>query len=153
MITAEELDKIVTDFDAKPEEIDAVLLELESTQSNLLDILIGSHAEMLGEEELDYLLFLFMVIYFGFKKKQEIKIIEEEEIVSAEEKVWGLINQHKQFEAIVEKLYENENREGLIEFIEVSLEPDDENEFHISETGRIIMLAVLVSEIEILSAQ
>lgn len=152
MITTDELDKIVEHFDAHPEEIDGVLQELESSQASLLDILVGSHAELLSEEELDYLLFLFLIIYVGFKNKKNIRIIEEEDIVLAEEKVWGLINVHKQFEPILEKLYENEIREGLIEFIEVSLEPDEEIEFHLSETGRITMLAVLVTEVELLSA-
>ena len=44
---------------------------------------------MLSDEEMDYLVFLFGVVYYSFSKQNPVKEYSEEEIQNVEEEVWA----------------------------------------------------------------
>jgi len=84
MIAAHQLDETILNFENNAKELDKLLDNVQEKQSLLIDILIGTHAELLTEEEMDYLLFLFLGIYGTFQKQSEIRILSKQEIANAE---------------------------------------------------------------------
>jgi hypothetical protein len=145
MIASHQLDETIIRFESNPNEIDKVLNHLESEQELLLDILIGTHAELLTEEEMDYLLFLFLGIYSTFQKIQPVEPLTENEITKAEEFSWKIINENNDYNKAME-IFFNEIKEGeVMDFIDLSIAADDENEINITDPGRLIMLAVLTA--------
>lgn len=151
MVTSQQLDASVIRFQSQPEAIDKLLNHLQSQQELLMDVLIGSHAELLTEEELDYLLFLFLVIYSTFQQQSIIPIYSEDQIIQAEEASWQIINEFNNYEDALSAFYTNIKNEELMEFIDLSIAPDDENEINITDPGRLILLAVLTSLSSLLS--
>lgn len=152
MITSQLLDQRVIQFQSQPAEIDKLLNHLQSNQELLMDILIGSHAELLTEEELDYLIFLFLVIYGTAQKLQIIPEFTEDQIIKTEEKSWQIINEHNDYDTAIEAFYQQFSNQDLIEFIDLSIAPDDENEIQITGPGRLILLAVLTALSGLLAA-
>lgn len=53
---------------------------------------------------------------------------------------------------MLDHYYEHSAQHDLIEFIELSVGPDEENEFELSDSGRTILLAALLAEVELLGA-
>ncbi len=151
MITSTQLDDVVDRFDRNPALLDEVLTHLETRQTQFLDILIGSNAELLSEDELDYLIFLFAVVYQTAYDIHPPEIFSEEQIALAEESVWAMINNDKNYEALIQRASGWVNMGDLVEFIDLSIGPDPGNEMKISEEGRLIMFAVLLSEAKLLT--
>lgn len=145
MINTQQLDACVIRFQNQPKEIDKLLEDLQSNQTLLMDILVGSHAELLTEEELDYLLFLFLVLYGTFKQAVQIPVFSENEVIHAEEFSWKFINEQNDYDKLVELFYTEIPSQDIMEFIDLSIAPDDENEISITPPGRLIMLAVLTA--------
>ncbi len=150
MIQSHQLDASILRFQNNPKYIDKVLDQIQTEQALLIDILIGSHSELLTEEELDYLLFLFLAIYDSFQQLTPIPIFEENAIIKAEEASWAVINAHNAYDDMVEQLTSEIKEQEVIEFIDLSIAPDDENEIRITDPGRLIMLAVLSALVRLL---
>lgn len=145
MIDSHQLDETIIRFESNENEIDKLLKHIEAEQSLLLDILIGTHAELLTEEEMDYLLFLFLGIYATFKKVQAIKTFSENEIAKAEEFSWKIINENNDYNKAMEIFFNEIKENEVMDFIDLSIAADDENEVKITDPGRLIMLAVLTA--------
>lgn len=145
MIESHQLDETIIRFESNPKEIDKLLDHIQSEQSLLIDILIGTHAELLTEEEMDYLLFLFLGIYGTFDKQQTISPFSEQEISKAEEFSWKIINDNNDYNIAMETFFNEIKETEVMDFIDLSIAPDDENEIQISDPGRLIMLAVLTA--------
>ncbi|MBK9258027.1 MAG: hypothetical protein IPM42_21465 [Saprospiraceae bacterium] len=123
MITNQQLDACVLKFQNQPKDIDKLLDELQTDQVMLMDILVGSHAEVLTEEELDYLLFLFLVLYATFKQEIQLPVYSEEEIILAEEWSWKFVNEENDYDKLVEIFYWELPNEEVMEFIDLSIAP------------------------------
>ena len=145
MIQSHQLDETIIRFESNANEIDKVLDHIQSEQSLLIDILIGTHAELLTEEEMDYLLFLFLGIYATFQKIQTIELFSENEISKAEEFSWKIINDNNDYNQAMETFFNEIKETEVMDFIDLSIAPDDENEVKITDPGRLIMLAVLTA--------
>ncbi|MBK9109659.1 MAG: hypothetical protein IPM92_15120 [Saprospiraceae bacterium] len=145
MINTQQLDACVLKFQNQEKEIDKLLDELQTDQALLMDVLVGSHAELLTEEELDYLLFLFLVLYGTFKQQISLPVFSEDEVIKAEEFSWKYINEQNDYDKLVEIFYAEIPNQDVMEFIDLSIAPDDENEIKITPPGRLIMLAVLTA--------
>ncbi len=143
MIQSHQLDETIIRFESNPNEIDKLLDHIQSEQSLLIDILIGTHAELLTEEEMDYLLFLFLGIYGTFQKISPVTPFSESEISKAEEFSWKIINEHNDYNQAVETFFNEIKETEVMDFIDLSIAADDENEVKITDPGRLIMLAVL----------
>ncbi|MDQ3140673.1 MAG: hypothetical protein M3Q56_00325 [Bacteroidota bacterium] len=153
LITTEDLDKTIAEFDSNPNFVDKAFDQLEKDNQLMLDILLGSYSELLTEEELDYLVFLFGVLYFSYAKKGTIQNFTEIQINNTEESTWQLINQDKDFGKCIDRFFETSEEKDVLEFIELSIGPVDDSEIKISDEGRITMLAVLMSELLLLQMQ
>ncbi|MBK9270311.1 MAG: hypothetical protein IPM48_01825 [Saprospiraceae bacterium] len=147
MIASAAFDQTIIQFENKPKEAERLLDKIEAEHELLLDILVGTNAESLTDDEADYLIFLFAALFETIRREKGIKEYDQKQIEDAEEKAWEIINEQKDFEKSVEKLYEISEEKDAVEFIELSLGPDDENEYNITDTGRLIMLAVLAGEL------
>lgn len=143
MIAAHQLDETILKFENNAKELDKLLDHVQEKQSLLIDILIGTHAELLTEEEMDYLLFLFLVIYGTFQKQTDIPIFTEQEIAKAEEFSWQIINENNDYNKAMDQFFAAIPEEDVMDFIDLSIAPDDENEIKITDPGRLIILAVL----------
>jgi len=147
MIASAAFDKTIQQFEAKPKDAEKLLDKIEAEHELLLDILVGSNAESLTDDEADYLIFLFAALFETFQREVGIKEYTQKQIEEAEEKAWEIINEKKDFNSSVARLYELSEEKDAVEFIELSLGPDDENEYNITDTGRVIMLAVMAGEL------
>ncbi|MES1225175.1 MAG: hypothetical protein ABUT20_57360 [Bacteroidota bacterium] len=145
MIESHQLDETIIRFESNPKEIDKLLDHVQSEQSLLLDILIGTHAELLTEEEMDYLLFLFLGIYGTFQKVKSIQPFSEAEVMKAEEFSWKILNENNDYDKAMEIFFTEIKETEVMDFIDLSIAPDDENEVKITDPGRLIMLAVLTA--------
>lgn len=145
MIASHQLDETIIRFENQPKDLDRLLDHLQEEQALLMDILVGSHSELMTEEELDYLIFLFLGIYGTFKNQQAIPVFAESDIINAEEASWKVINEHNDYNQAMEVFFSEIKEENVMEFIDLSIAPDDENEIKISDPGRLIMLAVLTA--------
>jgi hypothetical protein len=143
MIQSHQLDETIIRFESNPSEIDKLLDHIQEEQSLLIDILIGTHAELLTEEEMDYLVFLFLGIYGTFQKINPIASFSESEVNKAEEFSWKIINEHNDYNQAVETFFNEIKETEVMDFIDLSIAADDENEVKITDPGRLIMLAVL----------
>lgn len=145
MIESHQLDETIIRFESNPKEIDKLLNQIESEQSLLIDILIGTHAELLTEDEMDYLLFLFLGIYGTFQKVQAVEPFSENEITKAEEFSWKILNENNDYDKAMEIFFNEIKETEVMDFIDLSIAADDENEVKITDPGRLIMLAVLTA--------
>jgi hypothetical protein len=145
MIESHQLDETIIRFENDAKHIDKLLDHIQDEQSLLLDILVGSHAELLTEEEMDYLLFLFLGIYGTFQKVSEIPVFNEQEISKAEEFSWKILNEHNDYQKAMDTYFEVIKETEVMDFIDLSIAADDENDIKITDPGRLIILAVLVA--------
>lgn len=145
MIAAHQLDETILNFENNAKELDKLLDHVQEKQSLLIDILIGTHAELLTEEEMDYLLFLFLGIYGTYQKQAEVPIFTEQEIAKAEEFSWQIINDNNDYNTAMDLFFAAIPEEDVMDFIDLSIAPDDENEIKITDPGRLILLAVLAA--------
>ncbi len=153
MIQSHQLDASILRFQNNPKYIDKLLDQLQTDQTLLIDILVGSHSELLTEEELDYLLFLFLAIYDSFQQIAPIPVFDESTIIKAEEASWAIVNAHNAYDDMVEHFNKEIREVEVIEFIDLSIAPDDENEIRITDPGRLLMLAVLSSLVRLLESE
>lgn len=151
MIPAEKFDQTIGRFESAPNEADKVFDRIESEHQLMLDILIGTNSDSLSEEEMDYLVFLYAVVFETFHREKGIKTLTQEQIEEAEEKAWEVVNEKKDFAGAVTHFYDTLEEKDAVDFVELSIGPDDENEYNLSEAGRTIMLAVLMAEVMLLS--
>jgi len=152
MITTQTIDQTIARFESQSKDVDDAFEALENDHQELLDVLAGSNAESLTDDEMDYLLFLFAVIYDSFRKSGSFPSPNLEGIEKTEDAVWEVINDKKDLASVLDHYYERSPQHDLIEFIELSVGPDDENEFELSDSGRTILLAALLAEVELLGA-
>ncbi len=150
MILAHQLDETIIHFEKNEKELDKLLDYVQEKQSLLLDILIGTHAELFTEEEMDYLLFLFLGIFGTFQKHKELPIFTEQQINKAEEFSWKILNENNDYNTAIQAFFAQVPEEDVMDFIDLSIAPDDENEIKITDPGRLIMLAVLVALTKVL---
>ncbi|MBK9716725.1 MAG: hypothetical protein IPO85_04270 [Saprospiraceae bacterium] len=150
MITHDQLDQTIANFEHDPKIVDAAFEALENSHQLLIDILAGTHATLLTDDEMDYCLFLFAIIYHTVSKYRALPELDEAYIVKVEESVWEFINDHKDFETCIDHYLNQSEEKDLYEFIELSIGPSDDQDIAISDTGRIIMLAILVAEVKCL---
>ncbi|MEP7197038.1 MAG: hypothetical protein ABI851_11000 [Saprospiraceae bacterium] len=151
MITETQIDLIVEDFEKNQSKFETVLEEIDRDNAQLFDILLGSHAEVLNDEEMDYLIFLFVIIYKAISQNYSILKLEEEAIEIADEASWEIINDCVDFTKSYDRIESEHSEKELLEFIFISLEEDEDN--NISETGRLVMLSVLASEVKLLCVE
>lgn len=151
MISTEQLDQSILRFENDAKQADKLLNLIEENHQLLLDILIGTNAEELSDDEMDYLLFLFAAMFDAFNRQNPVSSWDQKQIERAEEKAWEIINEKKDFSSAIQYLYDSLEEKDCVDFIELSIGPDEENEFNITESGRIIMLAVLTAELMLLS--
>ncbi|MBK6543708.1 MAG: hypothetical protein WAS55_07675 [Saprospiraceae bacterium] len=145
MIESHHLDETIVRFENNEKELDKLLVHLQSDQSLLLDILIGTHSELMTDDEIDYLMFLFLGIYGTFQKQITIPVFDEAAISKSEEESWKVINENNDYNTALDIFFSELKEEEVMEFIDLSIAPDDENEIKISDPGRLIMLAVLTA--------
>ncbi len=150
MITEENLDKIVEEFEKDPSVFDRTLASIEDQNIVMFDILLGSHAEILNDDEMDYLVFLYVILYEAISRNYEIKTIDPELVEKMDEASWETINLHNDFESCYDAFYTSIEETELLEFIYVSLDEDEDREYEITASGKLVMLSVLVSEIMLL---
>ena len=62
MISHATIDQYIASFENSTSLLEKTFDEIEEKNSDLIDILVGSHGEMLSDEEMDYLVFLFGVV-------------------------------------------------------------------------------------------
>lgn len=151
MILYDQLDATIIKFQNQPKVVDKVLAQVESEHEMLLDILVGSHAELLTEEELDYLLFLFLALFETYQREKEIRNYEERDILEAEEFCWMIINENNRYEDAIDLFYDATSQQDVMEFIDLSIAPDEENEIKLTDPGRLILLAVLTALTRVLT--
>ena len=152
MITTQTIDQTIARFESQSKDVDDAFEALENDHQELLDVLAGSNAESLTDDEMDYLLFLFAVIYDSYRNSGPLPNPDLEQIEKTEDSVWEIINDKKDLASVLDHYYEHSAQHDLIEFIELSVGPDDENEFELSDSGRTILLAALLAEVELLGA-
>ena len=151
MISHATIDQYIASFENSTSLLEKTFDEIEEKNSDLIDILVGSHGEMLSDEEMDYLVFLFGVVYYSFSKQNPVQEYSEEEIQNVEEEVWAFLNENNKFDEAFDQCYESMTEKEIVDFIEVSIGDIDDSEIKISESGRVIMLAVLIAETKLLS--
>lgn len=145
MITQESIDKQIASFESNPAALEKTLDKIETSNADLIDILIGTPGELLTEDEMDYLIFLFGVIYHVVDGVHPIPNYDEDEITKVEEEVWQVINDSKNFDKSIEIFYETLHEKEIVDFIEISIADIEDSEIVITDPGRVIMLAVLIS--------
>ncbi|NOT38085.1 MAG: hypothetical protein HOP11_11985 [Saprospiraceae bacterium] len=151
MIESEKIDRLVENFEKQPSSFDDALHKIENENVELFDILLGSHAEVLNDDEMDFLVFLFVIIYDSFSQENPIRHILEDEIEKEDDKTWDTINNIKDFNLCFD-LFETESSEkDIMEFILISIEEDEENEYQLTTEGRVVMLSVLVTLVKLVS--
>jgi hypothetical protein len=151
MISHEQIDQNIAGFEKNSSLLEKTFDIIEANNNDLIDILIGSHGELLTEEEMDYLIFLFGVIYHVVSKEYNVKTYSPEEIEKVEEEVWQFINESHNFDQTLDHFYETIKEQEILDFIEVSIGEIEDSEIKITETGRTIMLAVLIAEAKLLT--
>ena len=153
MIESRQLDEMIIQLESNPKQVDKILDSIQQNQPLLLDILVGTHAELLTESEIEYLLFLVIALYATYQKRGEVKIFSEQEIMAAEEASWKIINDHNDYNQAIEVFFDEVKETEVMDFIDLSIAPDDENEIPITNPGRLILLAVLTALAKLLNDQ
>ncbi|MCC6816206.1 MAG: hypothetical protein IT267_07340 [Saprospiraceae bacterium] len=151
MILSENIDLLVEDFEKNPEKFDKALEKIEADNVVLFDILLGSHAEVLNDDEMDFLVFLFVIIYSSADKQYQITCYNEQDIEKEDDKSWEVINTIKDFVLCYDHFETESSEKELMDFILISIEEDDENEYNITTEGRMVMLSVLVTLVKLIS--
>lgn len=153
MINSELLDKIIEQFETNPAGFDLTLEQIEKDNILCFDILLGSHAELLTDEEMDYLVFLYVILYEAIQRTSTVAQPDEKTVEQTDESTWDIVNEHKDIEACFDTFVNLTGNEDLVEFIYSSLDPDDESAHHFSDTARVVMISVLISEVRLLLPQ
>lgn len=79
MINSELLDKIIEQFETNPGGFDLTLEQIEKNNILCFDILLGSHAELLTDEEMDYLVFLYVILYEAIQRTTTVAQPDEKD--------------------------------------------------------------------------
>ncbi|MCC6752484.1 MAG: hypothetical protein IT266_00725 [Saprospiraceae bacterium] len=143
MITTEQLDACVEHFHAHPDSFEKQMTQLQTVQPDLAAILLNTNAELLSDEELDYLLFLFLILLSSYERQGPLPVFTAEEVITSEEASWKVINDHNDYDQAVEKFYRQLKNQDVVEYIDLAIAPDEESEIAISDPGRLVLLTVL----------
>ncbi len=154
MINAEQLDQLVEEFESHPEKFEQALAKLESNHLLLIDILLGSHEEVLNNDEMDFLAFLFVLLYDAVSQAHDIPAMDESLIEKTDESTWEIINNNNNnLEQCYEHFEKLVTESELLDLVYTSLEPDEDNEYDITDAGRLVMTAVLVTELRVIAQE
>jgi len=120
-------------------------------QPMLLAYLTGTQFDLLNEREKDYFLYLAWILHQAIAQKNErIQVVDEEQIGSAEEQNWEMMEKTTKgdFRKRLDPFFEKTKQEDLLAFIEDGL--IDEEEDFITPVGRELMFVGLKTVVDVL---
>ncbi len=145
--------------------IDAVVAQLEATdfekeveyfgkrQPALLGYVFSEDFELLTRDELDYMLYLLIVIWKSVEKvKGELQPTKANALEMAEEHNWELLENvtAKHFRDRMTVFFDDSDQEDLLAFVEDALVEDDEDSV-VTKEGREPIFVALKTVIDIIA--
>lgn len=155
MISVADFQKIMDQFSDSPATVDKAIFKIEKENEVLMDILLGTHAEFLSDDEMDFLVLCFLSFYMAYTKEYQIKTFEENEISDVEESTWGRLNQLKNVDKALDLYYDELEEKDSIEFVGLlvmEIEDEEEKEMVLSDVAKQIFVTVLISSCILLSS-
>ncbi len=159
MISEDTIDKVLEKFDTQVLDYEQAVRDFAEEQPALFSYLIGDNEGVFSQDEEDFLLYLALVIYKSVEDAgmNDLPMISEDEITSAEEVNWELMESSKatDFHKRLDIFYEKSPQEDLMAFVEDSLIAEAENEegepFTLTPEGREPMFVALKTMIDVLT--
>ncbi|HRH99466.1 MAG TPA: hypothetical protein PK006_00320 [Saprospiraceae bacterium] len=155
MISVADFQKIMDQFSDSPATVDKAIFKIEKENEVLMDILLGTHAEFLSDDEMDFLVLCFLSFYMAYTKEYQIKTFEENEISDVEESTWGRLNQLKNVDKALDLYYDELEEKDSIEFVGLlvmEIEDEEAKEMVLSDVAKQIFVTVLISSCILLSS-
>jgi hypothetical protein len=159
MVNEDTIDKVLEKFDTQAIDYEQAVRDFAEEQPALFSYLIGDNEGVFSQDEEDFLLYLALVIYKSVEDAgiEDLPMISEDEITSAEEVNWELMESSKatDFHKRLDIFYEKSPQEDLMAFVEDSLIGEAENEegepFTLTPEGREPMFVALKTMIDVLT--
>jgi hypothetical protein len=159
MIHESIIEKVVGQFESQQVSYEKAVQEFARQQPALLSFVMSETEGAYTEDELDFLLYLAIVIYKSIEKGvgEELDRVSEEEIIQAEEANWEIMSKSggKAFRERLNPFFENSSQEDLLAFVEDSLTSGAENEdgedVRLTPEGREPMFVTLKTMIDVLT--
>ena len=159
MISEDIIDKVLEQFDTQAIDYEETVRRFASDQPALFAYLIGDNEGVFSQDEEDFLLYLALVIFKSVETANPdgLPLIDEEEISSADEANWTLMESSKatDFHKRLDVFYEKSPQEDLMAFVEDSLVTEAENQegepFTLTAEGREPMFVALKTLIDVLT--
>ncbi len=142
------IDATVNEVEGQVDQI-AMFQHLEESQANILAYLLSDNFKMFSDEERDYVLFLTLVVCKSCEKiYPELSVVTEEQIATAEEQNWAVLEdvKTKNLRERWTLFFEGYSQEDLLAFVEDALEADEESQ--ITKEGREYIFVSLKSIID-----
>ncbi|MCU0348717.1 MAG: hypothetical protein MUC59_17390 [Saprospiraceae bacterium] len=161
MVSEDIIDKVLEQFDTQAIDYEETVRRFASDQPALFAYLIGDNEGVFSQDEEDFLLYLALVIFKSVETANPdgLPVVDEEEISSADEANWELMESSKatDFHKRLDAFYEKSPQEDLMAFVEDSLVAEAENEegepFTLTAEGREPMFVALKTVIDVLTQE
>lgn len=161
MVSEDIIDKVLEQFDTQAIDYEETVRRFASDQPALFAYLIGDNEGVFSQDEEDFLLYLALVIFKSVETANPdgLPVVDEEEISSADEANWELMESSKatDFHKRLDVFYEKSPQEDLMAFVEDSLVAEAENEegepFTLTAEGREPMFVALKTVIDVLTQE
>lgn len=132
------IDEVAEQIGAEEAQQTIYIQELEEEQPFILAFLFSENAQLLAQQEQEYLLYLVLVLWKSINKVHPgLPLVEETQLGEREEANWTMIQAAtaKRFRDRLDLFFENYPQEDLLAFIEDAL-TDDEEDAWITKIGR-----------------
>jgi membrane-bound lytic murein transglycosylase MltF len=158
LVTESTIENIIDQFDNGQIDYTASMEQFASEQPAILNFLLSDSEVVLSEDEIQYMLYLSIIIWLSIKETQPVlPQISSEQIAEAEEKNWAEYENipGKSFHKCVDAFFEKTNQEDLLAFIEDSvlgeIEEEEESSFQLTPEGMEPIFMALKTQIDVLT--
>ncbi len=161
MVKESIIDQVVELFENQEDCFEKTAQDFIQQQPALLALLMSETEGVLSEDELDFMLYLALVVYKSIETEsgKELEQVDEETISFAEEANWAVIagSKGRTFREKLDTFFEDTDQEDLLAFVEDSLTIGGEDEegalVHLTPEGQEPMFVTLKTLIDVLTSE
>lgn len=155
IITETNIDNILDQLEADQSYQETLTSRLEVMYEEYVNYLNQEIVTILSEEEGDLLFFIHSILLEAFLRGDDsLKIFEMDAFYNAEEAMWSSYedNIKAPFRDRINSVFEASKEEDALAFVEDSLvEPEEDEDFQLSSTGRDVIWNVSAAFVEVLT--
>lgn len=159
MIKESTIEQVVEQFETQQVFYEKAVQDFARQQPALLSFLMSETEGVFSEDELDFMLYLAVVIHQSVEKDmaEELERVAEEDIALAEEANWAVMSEArgKDFREKLDVFFEKTTQEDLLAFVEDALttggEDEDGENVNLTPEGQEPMFVTLKTVIDVLT--